>query len=106
TVARGGGRGSPTRGGGRGRRPARPPVAAPLARGLRWRIRSGNEAEVTQQSALRVWRRGPFKVLFAHHRDQEAHHAVVLMVLAAALSLIATIFVAGAAGYVAVASHL
>ena len=31
---------------------------------------------------------------------------VVLMVLAAALSLIATIFVAGAAGYVAVASHL
>ena len=31
---------------------------------------------------------------------------VVLMVLAAALSLIATIFVAGAAGYVSVASHL
>ena len=83
--------------------PRQPPR---LARGLRWRIRSGNEAEVTQQSALRVWRRGPFKVLFAHHRDQEAHHAVVLMVLAAALSLIATIFVAGAAGYVAVASHL
>src|SRR5437773_789660 len=83
--------------------PRQPPR---LARGLRWRIRSGNEADVTQQSALRVWRRGPFKVLFAHHRDHEAHHVVVLMVLAAALSLIATIFVAGAAGYVAVASHL
>ncbi len=61
---------------------------------------------MTSQSALRLWRRGPFKVLFAHHREQEAHHVVVLMVLAAALSLIATIFVAGAAGYVSVASHL
>ena len=61
---------------------------------------------MTQQSALRLWRRGPFKVLFAHHREHEAHHVVVLMVLAAALSLIASIFVAGAAGYVAVASHL
>jgi len=60
----------------------------------------------TQQSALRSWRRGPFKVLFAHHREHEAHHVVVLMVLAAALSLIATILVAGAAGYVAVASRL
>jgi hypothetical protein len=61
---------------------------------------------VTQQSALSVWRRGPFKVLFAHHRDHEAYHVVVLMILAAALSLIATIFVAGAAGYVSVASYL
>jgi uncharacterized membrane protein YbhN (UPF0104 family) len=61
---------------------------------------------VTQQSALRLWRRGPFKVLFAHHREHEAHHVVMLMVVAAALSLIATIFVAGAAGYVAVASQL
>ena len=61
---------------------------------------------MTQQSALRLWRRGPFKVLFAHHREQQAHHVVVLMVLAAALSLIATIFVAGAAGYGAVASDL
>jgi uncharacterized membrane protein YbhN (UPF0104 family) len=61
---------------------------------------------VTQQSALRVWRRGPFKVLFAHHREHEAHHVVMVMVVAAALSLIATIFVAGAAGYVAVASRL
>ncbi len=61
---------------------------------------------MTQQSALRLWRRGPFKILFAHHREHEAHHVVVLMVLAAALSLIATIFVAGAAGYVAVATHL
>jgi uncharacterized membrane protein YbhN (UPF0104 family) len=61
---------------------------------------------VSQQTALRLWRRGPFKVLFAHHREHEAHHVVVLMVVAAALSLIATILVAGAAGYVAVASHL
>ena len=61
---------------------------------------------MTQQSALRVWRRGPFKVLFAHHREHEAHHVVMVMVVAAALSLIATIFVAGAAGYVAVADRL
>jgi uncharacterized membrane protein YbhN (UPF0104 family) len=61
---------------------------------------------MTQQPALSLWRRGPFKVLFAHHREHEAHHVVVLMVLAAALSLIATILVAGAAGYVAVASHI
>ena len=61
---------------------------------------------MTKQSPLRLWRRGPFKVLFAHHREHEAHHVVVLMVVAAALSLIATILVAGAAGYVAVASRL
>jgi lysylphosphatidylglycerol synthase-like protein len=66
----------------------------------------GKKRTVTQQSALRLSRRGPFKILFAHHREHEAHHVVVLMVLAAALSLIATILVAGAAGYVAVASHL
>jgi len=66
----------------------------------------GKKPAVTQQSALSVWRRGPFKVLFAHHREHEAHHVVVLMVVAAALSLIATIFVAGAAGYVNVASRL
>src|SRR3954467_5814335 len=44
TVARGGGQGSSTRGGGRGRRPAPPRPPAPLA--LRWRIPrggSGNE---------------------------------------------------------------
>ena len=51
-------------------------------------------------------RRGPFKILLAHHREHEAHHVVMLMIVAAALSLIATIFVAGAAGYVAVASHI
>ena len=61
---------------------------------------------MTQRSALSLWRRGPFKLLFAHHREQEAHHVVVLMAVAAALSLIATIFVAGAAGYVDVASRL
>jgi hypothetical protein len=44
--------------------------------------------------------------LTAHHRDHEAHHVVVLMILAGALSLIAAILVAGAAGYVSVASHL
>ena len=61
---------------------------------------------MTQQPALRLWKRGPFRVLFAHHREHEAHHVVVLMVLAGALSLIAAILVAGAAGYVAVASHI
>ena len=66
----------------------------------------GNKQTVTEQSALRFWRRGPFKVLFAHHREHEPHHVVMVMLVAAALSLIATIFVAGAAGYVAVAAHL
>jgi uncharacterized membrane protein YbhN (UPF0104 family) len=61
---------------------------------------------VTQQSASRSWRRGPFRVLFAHHREHEPHDVVMLMIVAAALSLIATILVAGAAGYVAVASRL
>ena len=51
-------------------------------------------------------RRGPLKVLLAHHREHEARHVVMLMILAAALSLIATILVAGAAGYVSVASHI
>jgi uncharacterized membrane protein YbhN (UPF0104 family) len=67
---------------------------------------SGKKRTVDEQSALSLWRRGPFKVLLAHHREHEAHHVVVLMILAAALSLIATILVAGAAGYVSVASHL
>jgi uncharacterized membrane protein YbhN (UPF0104 family) len=52
------------------------------------------------------WRRGPLGVVLAHHREHEAHHVVMLMVVAGALSLIATIFVAGAAGYVNVASHI
>jgi uncharacterized membrane protein YbhN (UPF0104 family) len=60
---------------------------------------------MSRQLALSIRRRGPFKILFAHHREHEAHHVVVLMILAAALSLIAAILVAGAAGYVAVASH-
>jgi uncharacterized membrane protein YbhN (UPF0104 family) len=51
-------------------------------------------------------RRGPLGVLLAHHRESEPHHVVTMMILAGALSLIATILVAGAAGYVAVASHL
>ena len=46
------------------------------------------------------WRRGALGVVRAHHREHEAHHVVMLMVVAGALSLIATIFVAGAAGYV------
>ena len=66
----------------------------------------GKKQTVDEQPALSLWRRGPFKVLFAHHREHEAHHVFVLMVLAAALSLIATILVAGTAGYVSVASHL
>jgi uncharacterized membrane protein YbhN (UPF0104 family) len=45
-------------------------------------------------------------MLFVHHREHEAHHVVTLMIVAGALSLIATILVAGAAGYVNVASHL
>jgi uncharacterized membrane protein YbhN (UPF0104 family) len=45
-------------------------------------------------------------MVLAHHRETEAHHVVMLMIVAAALSLIASILVAGAAGYVAVASHL
>jgi uncharacterized membrane protein YbhN (UPF0104 family) len=51
-------------------------------------------------------RRGPLGLVLAHHREHEAHHVVMLMVVAGALSLIATIFVAGAAGYGNVASHI
>jgi uncharacterized membrane protein YbhN (UPF0104 family) len=54
----------------------------------------------------RARRRGPLGLLMAHHREHEPHHVVMLMVVAGALSLIATIFVAGAAGYVDVASHI
>jgi uncharacterized membrane protein YbhN (UPF0104 family) len=61
---------------------------------------------MTRPSDWGLRRRGPFKIVLAHHREHEAHHVVVLMVVAAALSFIATIFVAGAAGYGAVASHL
>jgi uncharacterized membrane protein YbhN (UPF0104 family) len=42
----------------------------------------------------------------AHHREQQPHHVVMLMIVAGALSLIATILVAGAAGYVTVADRL
>jgi uncharacterized membrane protein YbhN (UPF0104 family) len=65
-----------------------------------------NKQPMTHAPAWGLRRRGPFKVLLAHHREHEAHHVVMLMIVAAALSLIATIFVAGAAGYVAVASHI
>jgi uncharacterized membrane protein YbhN (UPF0104 family) len=51
-------------------------------------------------------RRGPLGILLAHHREHETHHVVMLMIVAGALSLIAAILVAGAAGYVAVASHI
>jgi uncharacterized membrane protein YbhN (UPF0104 family) len=51
-------------------------------------------------------RRGPLGLVLAHHREHEAHHVVMLMVFAGALALIATIFVAGAAGYANVASHV
>src|ERR1700755_332119 len=61
---------------------------------------------MTRAPSWGLRRRGPFKVVLAHHREHEAHHVVMLMIVAAALSLIATIFVAGAAGYVAVASHI
>ena len=41
--------------------------------------------------------------LFAHHREHEPQHLVILVILAGALSLIATIAVAWVAGFVAVA---
>ena len=50
--------------------------------------------------------RGAFAALFPHHREHEPHQVVMWIIVAAALSLIATILVAGAAGYAAVASHL
>jgi uncharacterized membrane protein YbhN (UPF0104 family) len=61
---------------------------------------------VTRRTALRLWRRGPFKVLFAHHREHEPHHVVMVMVVAGALSLIAAMLVAGVAGYTNIASHI
>jgi uncharacterized membrane protein YbhN (UPF0104 family) len=61
---------------------------------------------VTRQTALRVWQRGPFKVLFAHHREHEPHHVVMVMIVAGALSLIAAMLVAGVAGYADIASHI
>jgi uncharacterized membrane protein YbhN (UPF0104 family) len=61
---------------------------------------------MTRPTAGSARRRGPLGVLFAHHREHEPHHVVMLMILAGALSLIAAILVAGAAGYVAVASRL
>jgi uncharacterized membrane protein YbhN (UPF0104 family) len=57
-------------------------------------------------AAWRIWSRGPFAVLRAHHRDQQPQHVLMLMLVAGALALLATILVAGAAGYSEVASHL
>jgi uncharacterized membrane protein YbhN (UPF0104 family) len=53
-----------------------------------------------------IWSRGPFAVLRAHHRDQQPQHVVMLMFVAGVLAVVATIFVAGAAGYSEVLSHL
>jgi uncharacterized membrane protein YbhN (UPF0104 family) len=61
---------------------------------------------MTRPSAWDLRRRGPLKVVLAHHREHEAHHVVMLMIFAGALSLAAAIFMAGAAGYGAVASHI
>ena len=61
---------------------------------------------MTRRAAWADRRRGPLGVLFAHHREHEPHHVVMMMIVAGALSLIASILVAGAAGYVAVASHV
>jgi len=61
---------------------------------------------MTRRPNRAKWRRGPLGVLMAHHRDHEPHDVVMLMIVAGGLSLIATIFVAGAAGYVNVASHI
>ena len=51
-------------------------------------------------------RRGPLGLLLAHHREHEPHEVVMWTIVAGGLSLIATILVAGAAGFVAVASHI
>jgi len=61
---------------------------------------------MTRRPAWGYRRRGPLGVLMAHHREHEAHDVVMLMLVAGALSLIAAILVAGAAGYGSVASHL
>jgi uncharacterized membrane protein YbhN (UPF0104 family) len=61
---------------------------------------------MTRRAAAGYRRRGPLGVLLAHHREHEPHHVVMLMVVAGALSLIAAILVAGAAGYVSVASRV
>ncbi len=61
---------------------------------------------MTRQDAAGIRRRGPLGVWLRHHREHEPHHVVMLMLLAGALSLVAAILVAGAAGYVAVASRL
>src|SRR6478752_2098406 len=66
----------------------------------------GNTQRMMRRPALAERLRGPFAALFPHHREHEAHQVVTWMIVAAALSLIATILVAGAAGYSAVASHL
>ena len=65
-----------------------------------------NKQPLTRTAVLALRGRGPFKILLAHHREHEAHHVVMLMIVAAALSLIATILVAGTAGYLNVASHI
>jgi uncharacterized membrane protein YbhN (UPF0104 family) len=59
-----------------------------------------------RRPALAERLRGQFAALFPHHREHEPHQVVMWMIVAAALSLIATILVAGAAGYAAIASHL
>jgi uncharacterized membrane protein YbhN (UPF0104 family) len=61
---------------------------------------------MTRVAAWGIWSRGPFAVLRAHHREQQPQHVVMLMVVAGALALLATILVAGAAGYSEVAAHL
>jgi len=48
---------------------------------------------------------GPLAVLRRHHLEHEPHHLAMLMLLAGGLSLVAAILVAGAAGFVSVASH-
>jgi uncharacterized membrane protein YbhN (UPF0104 family) len=71
-----------------------------------FRDRCRNTPAMTRTTAGGGRRRGPLRVVLAHHREHEPRHVVMLMLLAGALSLIAAILVAGAAGPVAVASHL
>src|SRR5256714_4992129 len=61
---------------------------------------------MTRGPTVTARRRGPLGIVLAHHREHEAHHVVMLMIVAGALALIAAILVAGAAGYVDVASHV
>jgi len=66
----------------------------------------GNKKAMTRRPGGAQRLRASFGALFAHHREHEPHQVVLWMIVAAGLSLIAIILVAGAAGYDAIATHL